>query len=198
MVKPTSFNLEDADCLLRQLDQFRGTLQQEWGKVAIQWENLKSNWHDQQFDKFAPLFEKLSSTYQDEVDDCEKYMVFLVQQIKTAEQRKVKLGDVVNKFSAGVEIAQAIVGLGYASPPSEISMSSAQPISSIEQQKDDKVSYYSSRIVLGSSLEDQLEESFVNSEENNRKRRQEELEKNADLDEYLNPPNSLDQPKSIT
>lgn len=179
MVKPTSFNLEDAECLLRQLDRFRGTLQHEWEKVATQWENLKSTWGDQQFDKFAPFFEKLSYTYQDEVEECEKYMVFLGQQIKTAEQRKVKLGDVVNKLSAGVEIAQAIVGLGYASSLSEIA-TSVQPISSVEQQKDIKVFYYSSKIVLGSGLEDQLEESFVNSEEQNRKRRQEQLKKNAD------------------
>ncbi|MGL4501900.1 MAG: hypothetical protein ACRCU2_22720, partial [Planktothrix sp.] len=133
-----------------------------------------------------------------EVDDCEKYMVFLVQQIKTAEQRKVKLGDVVNKFSAGVEIAQAIVGLVSASPPLEIPMPSAQLSSSIEQKKDDKVSYFSPKIVLGLSSEEQLEESFVSSEEKNRQRRQEELEKNADLDEQLNPPTSLNEPKSIT
>jgi hypothetical protein len=174
MVKPTSFNLEDAECLLRQLNQFRVTLQQEWGKVATQWDNLKLTWHDQQFDKFEPLFEKLSSTYQHEIDDCEKYMVFLVQQIQTAEQSKVKLGDVVEKIVTGVQTVQGIIGLGYASPPLEIPPSSAQPISSIEQKKDDKLSYYSPKIVSGLSGEDQLEESFVSSEENNRKRRQEE------------------------
>ncbi|AMW29883.1 hypothetical protein [Arthrospira platensis] len=189
MVKPTSFNLEDAECLLRQLDQFRGTLQQEWGKVATQWENIKLTWHDQQFDKFAPLFEKLSSTYQGEIDGCEKYMGFLVQQIKTAEQRKVKLGDVVNKLYTGVEIAQAIVGLGYASPPSEIAMSSAKPISSIEQQEEDKTDYDFARIDRVPNIEDQLAESFKTSQENERKRRQEELEKNH------NPQNSHSQPK---
>lgn len=177
MVKPTSFNVEDAECLLRQLDQFRGALQQEWGKVSTQWENLKSTWCDQQFDKFAPLFEKLSSTYQNEIDDCENYMYFLIQHIETAQQRKVKLGDVVEKVVMGVQTVQGIVGLGYASPPPEISLSSAELISSIEQREEHKTDSDFARIDRVPNIEDQLAESFHNSQENKRKKRQEELEK---------------------
>ncbi|MGB3191360.1 MAG: hypothetical protein WBB43_18290 [Limnoraphis sp.] len=174
MVKPTSFNLEDAECLLRQLNQFRETLQQEWGKVATQWDNLKLTWHDQQFDKFEPLFEKLSSTYQHEIDECEKYMVFLVQQIKTAEQRKVKLGEVFELANVGISLASLV----FSSPPTAPIPPELSPNAFIEQTKGSQPYQQLPEVAHIPNLEDQLAESFVNSQESERKRRQEELEKN--------------------
>ena len=191
MVKPTSFNLEDTECLLKQLNQFRVTLQQEWGKVATQWENLKLTWHDQQFDKFAPLFEKLSSTYQDEIDECEKYMLFLVQQIKTAEQRKVKLDEVFEFAKAGISLANLVFSYPPTAPiPPEVS-----PNASIEQIKGSQPYQQLPGVARIPNIEDQLAESFTNSQENEIERRKKSLEKEADFYHHLNQTNSQNQPK---
>lgn len=189
MVQPTSFNLEDAECLLKQLNQFRVTLQQQWGKVATQWENLKSTWHDQQFDQFEPLFEKLSSTYQDEIDDCEKYMSFLLQQINIAQQRKVKLGDVAEKIVTGVDIANTVISLLSGSPPTAPIPPEFSPNASIEQTTGSQPYQQLPEVARIPNLEDQLAASFEDSQESERKRRQEELKKNH------NPQNSHNKPK---
>ncbi|HAT15950.1 MAG TPA: hypothetical protein DCS91_22460 [Microcoleaceae bacterium UBA11344] len=96
MAEQTSFDLEDAKDLREQLQQFYETQRQEWSRVLSQWENLKGVWHDNQFDSFEPLFEKLKSTYSDGERECESYLVFLNQQIKVAEERRQKLGNLPN------------------------------------------------------------------------------------------------------
>jgi hypothetical protein len=93
MAKQTSFVLEDAETLLRQLQQFHETLQDEWGRVSTQWTNLQSVWRDEQFDKFEPLFEQLSSTYQNADRDCEGYTTFLNEQIQIAREKQARLGN---------------------------------------------------------------------------------------------------------
>jgi uncharacterized protein YukE len=93
MAKQTSFVLEDAETLLKQLQQFHETLQQEWSRVSNQWANLKSVWRDEQFDRFQPLFEQLSSTYQNADRECEGYIIFLHEQIQIAQEKQSRLGN---------------------------------------------------------------------------------------------------------
>ncbi|MBP0013397.1 MAG: hypothetical protein J7545_06255 [Roseofilum sp. SBFL] len=88
----TSFSSEDAQVLLTELQQFRDTLQQEWSRVLSQWANLKITWRDEQFDQFEPFFEAMAANYRDAEQDCEKYIRFLQEQIKIADERKSKLG----------------------------------------------------------------------------------------------------------
>ncbi|NES20132.1 MAG: hypothetical protein F6K41_14675 [Symploca sp. SIO3E6] len=89
----TSFNVEDVNSLLEQINEFCETLQQEWNKVSNQWSNLKSTWHDEQFNKFEPIFEKMLFAYEEEITKCKSYTIFLAQQIKIAQQRNNKLVD---------------------------------------------------------------------------------------------------------
>lgn len=89
----TTFESQDAEELLRQLQDFRETLRQEWSRVQSQWGNLKAVWNDQQFDRFEPLFEKFSATYDDAERECEKYINFLQEQLQVAEDKKQKLSN---------------------------------------------------------------------------------------------------------
>lgn len=87
----TTFESQDAEELLKQLQDFRETLRQEWSRVQSQWGNLKSVWNDQQFDRFEPLFEKFSATYDDAERECEKYINFLQEQLQVAEKTNEQL-----------------------------------------------------------------------------------------------------------
>ncbi|NER97314.1 MAG: hypothetical protein F6J86_26290 [Symploca sp. SIO1B1] len=89
----TSFNVEDVKSLLHQINEFCETLEQEWNKVSNQWSNLKSTWHDEQFNKFEPIFEKMLFAYEEEITKCKSYTIFLAQQIQIAQQRNNKLVD---------------------------------------------------------------------------------------------------------
>lgn len=94
----TSFELEDAQILLNQLQQFQETLRQEWSRVLSQWSNMKHTWRDEQYYKFEPLFEKLSSTYNDAEKECDTYIIFINEQIQVAEKRKQSLGNLDTLF----------------------------------------------------------------------------------------------------
>jgi len=96
MAEQTSFELEDAQILLSQLQQFQDTLRQEWSRVLNQWRNLEQTWRDEQYYKFEPLFEKLSSTYNDAEKECEGYLAFITKQIQIAEKRNQSLGNLDN------------------------------------------------------------------------------------------------------
>jgi hypothetical protein len=87
----TTFDSEDAEVLLNQLRGFQDTLRQEWSRVLNQWGNLKYVWRDQQFDKFEPLFEKFSATYDDAERECGKYIAFIEEQMRINEERKQQL-----------------------------------------------------------------------------------------------------------
>jgi len=89
----TSFDLEDAEALLTQLRRFYETLREEWSSVSNQWGNLKSVWHDVQFDKFEPLFEKLSDTHRESEKECEEYIAFMKEQIQIAQEVRDRLKD---------------------------------------------------------------------------------------------------------
>jgi hypothetical protein len=88
----TSFSSEDAKLFLSELQDFRDALQQEWSRVLNQWANLKVAWHDEQFDRFEPLFEQFAANYNDAQTDCENEISFVQEQIRIADERKSKLG----------------------------------------------------------------------------------------------------------
>ena len=92
----TSFERQDAEDLLNQLKQYHETQRQEWSSVLNQWKNLESVWLDKQYEKFEPLFDKLSSTYSEAEKDCEKYITFIQKQIKIDEQKEEKLKNLQN------------------------------------------------------------------------------------------------------
>lgn len=89
----TSFELEDAQYLLKELQEFLQTLRQEWSRVQSQWSNLEQTWRDEQYYRFEPLFEKLSSTYDSAEQGCEGYITFMIEQIQVAEKRKETLNN---------------------------------------------------------------------------------------------------------
>lgn len=96
MAGQTVFSTDDAEDLLRQLQQFKDVLNDEWSMVLNQWSNLKSVWHDRQFDQFEPIFEKFIANYRDTEEENEKYIHFLQQEIKIAEKRNQRLGNLEN------------------------------------------------------------------------------------------------------
>jgi uncharacterized protein YukE len=78
------FEIEDAEALLNQLQQFHETVQQEWSRVENQWSNLQSIWRDSQYDHFEPQVEQLSSTYHEVEKTCGDLTQFLQNQINIA------------------------------------------------------------------------------------------------------------------
>ena len=87
------FQKEDAEDLLHQLKEYYETQRDEWSKVLNQWKSLESTWQDKQYQKFEPLFEKLSFAYSEAEKDCEKYIAFIQRRIKVEEQKEDKLGN---------------------------------------------------------------------------------------------------------
>jgi len=92
MADQVSFEISDAQDLLKQLQQFDETIRYDWSSVLNQWGNLQATWRDQQFDHFEPLFERLVVTYNDTNQQCEGYITFLQDQIRIAEARSAKMG----------------------------------------------------------------------------------------------------------
>lgn len=114
----TSFDLEDARQMLHQLERFRETLNQQWSKVLDRWSNLKSTWRDEQFDRFESYFMKLSSTYEQALEDCENYSLFLNRQIKIYENEKSKLS-LLRKLKATADIVTILGGSASVSMPTQ-------------------------------------------------------------------------------
>ncbi len=123
MTQQTSFDLDHAKALQAQLNRFSGTFQGEWRQVLNHWGNLKSCWHDKQFDQFELFFEKLASTYETTIEECNEYEYFLAKQIQIAEEQKSKLGnlvsDVFKKTVATAQIGSAVVGM-VTSPKAQV------------------------------------------------------------------------------
>lgn len=93
MAAQTTFDLEDAKDLLKQLENFHEVMKQEWSRVENQWSNLRSCWHDEQYQTFEPLYDKLSSTHKDSEKESGEYISFMREQVRIAEERRAKLGD---------------------------------------------------------------------------------------------------------
>lgn len=87
----TSFDAQDAEDLLKELEQFHEAIRDEWSRVLNQWNNLKSVWRDQQFDRFEPIFEKFISTYMEAEKESDQYIRFVREQIEINENKKQKL-----------------------------------------------------------------------------------------------------------
>ena len=136
--KQTSFSIEDAEIFLKELQELRETLQQEWSRVLNQWSNLKTTWHDEQFDKFAPLFDKLAASYDVAKLEAEVYINYLTRQIETAQKRRINL-DFLEKPMAAAKIVSAVFDLGMmiaSPPPPNPTPLSQKPDSSYVQYQD--------------------------------------------------------------
>jgi len=92
MAAQTTFDLEDAKDLLKQLENFHEVMKQEWSRVENQWSNLRSCWHDDQYQTFEPLYDKLSSTHKDSEKESGEYISFMREQVRIAEEHRAKLG----------------------------------------------------------------------------------------------------------
>ncbi len=110
--RQTSFNSEDAEALLSRLAELDLSICQEWQAVENQWANLRSVWHDRQYDDFEPIFEELIQTYRTATQDYSEYRLFIMQQIEIAEKRKTSLqtliGEGIRKGQAAIQIAQIL------------------------------------------------------------------------------------------
>jgi hypothetical protein len=93
MAKQTSSNLEDMTALLSQLQNFQTSSQIEWSQVLSQWSNLEAVWQDVQYDRFEPLFEDLKATYREVANDCDRYNIFLNEQIRILADIQARLGN---------------------------------------------------------------------------------------------------------
>ena len=49
MAAQTTFDLDYAKDLLKQLENFYQVMKQDWSRVENQWANLRSCWHDDQY-----------------------------------------------------------------------------------------------------------------------------------------------------
>jgi hypothetical protein len=92
MAAQTTFDLDDAKDLLKQLENFHEAMKQDWSRVQNQWANLRSCWHDDQYQTFEPLYEKLAATHKDSQKESEEYISFMREQVRIAEERRAKLG----------------------------------------------------------------------------------------------------------
>lgn len=128
MKKQTSFSIEDAKALLHQLHHFHTCLQQDWLRVLNSWDNLQATWQDEQFCRFKPFFEKVAANYGNAEKDCEKYMIFLQEQIITAEKQRSKLGilkgleNAVSGITLGVQTFSSLAGMATNTPTSNTAL----------------------------------------------------------------------------
>ncbi|MDJ0648105.1 MAG: hypothetical protein QNJ60_05305 [Xenococcaceae cyanobacterium MO_188.B19] len=118
MSRQTSFEIEDAEDFLNQLQEFQKSLEQEWREVLNQWDNLRSTWQDDQYYQFEPLFEDLSATYRRAEEDLEQNIAVIDRQIKIAEtlvERRQLIPPILNRLFttvvAGAGIVSSVMGL---------------------------------------------------------------------------------------
>jgi hypothetical protein len=78
-------SFEDTQALLQQLQRFQETIGGDWKSVISQWQNLQNCWQDRQYDQFEPFFEQLCRTYDQCEQQCEEYIHFLEERIRTAK-----------------------------------------------------------------------------------------------------------------
>jgi len=91
MAAQTTFDLDDAKDLFTQLEKFHEALK-TWALVENQWANLRSCWHDDQYQTFEPLYEKLTTSHKDSQKESEEFISFMREQVRIAEERRAKLG----------------------------------------------------------------------------------------------------------
>jgi hypothetical protein len=93
MATQVGFHVEHASAMLNQVQQLREVVQQDWSSVMNQWGNLQSSWSDQQYEQFYPLFEQLAGTYNGSEQACENFASFLQEQIRIADDRRSRMGN---------------------------------------------------------------------------------------------------------
>lgn len=82
MATRLSFDSEDVREFQKTLINLHESLCKDWSQVKSSWISLKSTWHDEQFDKFNKLHEKLSSEYNYALEKCEQHISFLESKLQ--------------------------------------------------------------------------------------------------------------------
>lgn len=85
MSKQISFEIEDAEKLLTQLQHLNEVIQQEWLRVLNQWKNLEETWQDKYYDDFKIDFQELLDIYKEEENKLEQHITFLKEQIEVKQ-----------------------------------------------------------------------------------------------------------------
>ncbi|BAZ12179.1 hypothetical protein NIES4071_40070 [Calothrix sp. NIES-4071] len=88
MAEKISFEIEDAQELLNQLQKLNEIFQQDWSRVLNQWGNIKTTWQDKQAVVFEAQFQKILSIYQCSGKECEEYIVEIKRQIEIARKHQ--------------------------------------------------------------------------------------------------------------
>ncbi|EKD10330.1 ADP-ribosyltransferase domain-containing protein [Limnospira platensis] len=81
----TSFDIEDAELLLKKLKDFQEVIDVQWSRVINQWFNLKLTWHDYHFYEFEEIVGRLSYIYSSALQDCDRCINLLQNKIDIAE-----------------------------------------------------------------------------------------------------------------
>lgn len=116
----TSFNVEDTEAFLFELQQLQEIIQHDWTGVLNQWENLKIVWKDENFRIFEEKFSDLAVSYQMTEAECERHIAFLNQQILIANKLQPALSNLITN------VLQPAIS-SSASPPSANALSSLSP-----------------------------------------------------------------------
>lgn len=187
MVERTSFDLSDGNLLLIELIEFYEILEREWIKVLDQWNHLKRVWHDSQSEEFEHFFDKLSS-YDEEIEKSKSYLTFLAEQIKLGEKQNHNL-NILKSLEVPIAVAQiatAILG-GVQSPSITSETLSERPAissharipnesCSLNAGLDDNQQESTQPLIKVLDENDMLEEIYQQTQENNRRRRNKDLE----------------------
>lgn len=96
----TSFDIEDAELLLKKIKDFQEVLDEQWSRVINQWFNLKLTWHDYHFYEFEEIVGRLSYIYSSAFQDCEKCINLL--------QNKIDIAESVNELEACLQFLEPL------------------------------------------------------------------------------------------
>ncbi len=182
------FNIKDAQNYQHKLGIFIHNVEDEWGNLIRQWEQLKDCWHDRQYERFEPYFKILSERYQQSLTECNDYHVFLGGKINEMEKEPT-IGERLEKGFALVQTFTSLMGGG--SPPAQIvplispstsyvqtilpqkdPLSSSEELEKTTSKEDIAVQEFEAKpqFMRPMELKDQLEETFVENEESKRDR----------------------------
>lgn len=197
MSEQTSFDVEDAEVLLKELHNFYDVLQKEWSIVLNQWASLKNSWLDEQYYKFEPLFDNLASTYILAKQECEIYITFLQKQIEINQKQRFNLLQALEKPIAIAQLGASLIGMN-ANPITQTSteLNQRPNFSYVQDKKTDSCSLnnnsdpeispefqqYNAQPAIFRSMgvEDQLNEAYSQEEEKQNERRKKQANDSAD------------------
>jgi hypothetical protein len=123
------FDIQKTQEFRHHLHSFLCCLDEQWDEVTNRWKTLQNCWDDNQYDKFEPEFEKLSSEYKRAKQQCEHYIIFLGKIIDEAKSATT----ISEYLMTGVTFISAATSLINSEPISNSPIPTA-PTSSYVQQ----------------------------------------------------------------